>query len=457
MASSILRLLQTANEYLTASSYPSISEILPNKYRSIGLASTELQTLPWSTFGPLIGRALVEHATWRWNFYLGIISAVFAATGTFFFFNPPSKPIRDRTRWQIFRELDHLGLALYTAGITLFLLGLSWGGIQHPWKSAAVIAPLILGVVLLGLCIAWDFSGYPKRPIFPKRIFVMFREFVAVLAVMFVTGLVYISGASLIPLQIGYVWTSDPIKAGLYNICAGFGGSIGGVVLGSLIYRIKRVPLQFGVAITVQTLFTALLALVTPHRIAMGIVFQTLASIPFGWVLILCYVTVGLHIPQRDLGLAAGLVGASRFLGGAVGSTILFTIFDNKAATAVPQHVAAAATQLGYPVSKVPGLLGALSSGNSSELANVPSNVLLAAVDALKWGYNSAFVVTWLATIPFGVLALLFGVFIRDPSPYFTTHVAVKTGDEKQGKHHQSAEERGATEKEVPLPSHIEA
>lgn len=46
--------------------YPGISELLPNKYRSIGLAWTELNLLPFATFGPLFSRLLLKNVTWRW-------------------------------------------------------------------------------------------------------------------------------------------------------------------------------------------------------------------------------------------------------------------------------------------------------------------------------------------------------------------------------------------------------
>ncbi|KIX09124.1 uncharacterized protein Z518_00202 [Rhinocladiella mackenziei CBS 650.93] len=418
--------------------YPGISEILPNRYRSLGLATTELQILPISTFGPLIAKALVKYATWRWVFHLGTITAAFALLGTIIFYHPPSKPIRDRSRRQIFRELDHLGLFLYTAGVALFLLGLGWGGIQYQWNSAAVLVPLCLGFLLFCAMLFWDFSGRPQRPTFPLRLFRMFREFVTVIAVMFVTGLVYITSAALIPLQISYIWTADPIKAGFYNIPAGFGAAIGGTLLGGLIYKMKHVPIQMAVAVAIQTTFMALQALITPHHIAMGMVFQTLASLPFGWILIACYVTVGLHVPHRDLGLAYGLVGTSRFLGGAVGSTIFFTILSNKAAVRIPTRVVEAVIPLNYALSEVPSLIAALTSGVTSGLAGIPPRVVEAAANAIKWGYADAFRVTWLATVPFGVIAITLATCIRDPSPYFTSHTAVTLAKERfRDRHHE--------------------
>lgn len=428
--------------------------MLPIKYRSIGLGLTELELLPFSTFGPLISRKLVEHATWRWVFYLGIITAVFSFVGTFIFYNPPSHPFRDRTYKQIFLELDYVGIFFYASGLTIFLLGLGWAGAQHPWNSAAVIAPIVIGFCLFVCSFAWDFSGRPVRPIFPLRLLRQWREYTFLLVIIFVVGLVYISITALIPEQFSYMYTNDATKAGLYNIPAGFGGSIGGSVLGALTYKIKHVRWQLVIGCIIQTIFTGLLALATPNTLGMTIAFGGLANIPFGWILISkslprqtqsqlvldrlthkpdCYVTASIHIEQRNIGLAYGWIGAFRFVGGAVGTTIFSTILNNKAASAIGPRVAKAVIPLGYPGADIPKLLTALSSGVPAALKGIPTDVVAAAAEAIKWGYSDAFRVTFLASIPFGVIATILAFFVRDPSPYFTNRIAVTLEKERLG------------------------
>lgn len=269
--------------------YPGISELLPNKYRSIGLAWTELNLLPFSTFGPLFARLLLTNVTWRWVFYLGIISGVISFVGTAIFYIPPAKPLADRSRSQLLKELDYIGIFLYTAGLTLFLLGLGWGGVSYPWRSAAVLVPLIIGALLFIGAFVYDFSGHAKRPLFPKRLLGKVREYTILLVLIFVTGFVYFSLTDLIPEQIGYMFTSKSVTAGLYNIPGGFGGAGGGVILGSLIAKLKHVHWQLFIGIAAQTLFTALFALITPDTIPMALVFQCLANLPFAWITLACY------------------------------------------------------------------------------------------------------------------------------------------------------------------------
>lgn len=74
------------------------------------------------------------------------------------FYHPPQfeKLHRNRTRWQEVREMDYGGIVLFSGGLILFLLGLSWGGNLYPWGSAHVIAALVVGIVTL---IAFVFYG----------------------------------------------------------------------------------------------------------------------------------------------------------------------------------------------------------------------------------------------------------------------------------------------------------
>ena len=41
--------------------------------------------------------------------------------------------------------MDFGGIILFTAGLLLFLMGLSWGGSLYEWKSAHVISTLVVG------------------------------------------------------------------------------------------------------------------------------------------------------------------------------------------------------------------------------------------------------------------------------------------------------------------------
>jgi len=179
-----------------------------------------------------------------------------------------------------------------------------------------------------------------------------------------------------------------------------------------------------------QTLFFGLAALITPYNINWVMAVQFLAMLPFGWITLNCYTTASLHVPQRDLGVAIGLIGTFRSLGGSVGSVIFSSIFEQVAASQVASRVAEVAGS-----STPPGVVTNLTEavkltilGVPDEAATLPSisaSTYAGCVEAARLGYAYAFRITWLASIPFGVIALLCAIAVRDPSKYFTNHVEI--------------------------------
>ena len=321
--------------------YPGISEILPNKWRGFGLATTEVFVSVLGTFCPLIGRRLNAEATWRWVFIIGDISAVVSTIGTLLFYHPPRRIFCDRTKMQILAELDYIGIFLYTAGVAVFLLGLGWIGTEYSAASPAVIVSVVLGGIMIIATFIWDFYGNATRPLFARRLLRQFRPYTSLIVINFATGLAHIALTTFVPQQIIEVFTSDPTTAGWYNVPSGVGASFGGIVIGGLISRIKSIHMQLMVANVLQTLCTGLLAYVNPDRVVAALMLQGFANVPFEWILIISYTTAGLHVQQRDIGLAYGLLGSIRYFGGAIGSTILNTVLRNKAKITVPSRVSA--------------------------------------------------------------------------------------------------------------------
>lgn len=148
--------------------------------------------MPWGVANVLIATELNLHTAlgWRWCYYMGLIFAVISTAGTLLFYWPPARPQHDhdKTRWQEVKELDFVGLFLYTSGLVTMLIGLTWAGqVGHPWRSVSVIAPIIVGFMGLVACFLYDFS-IAKKPLFPLQVFRKIRDFTVLLGIVFVAG-----------------------------------------------------------------------------------------------------------------------------------------------------------------------------------------------------------------------------------------------------------------------------
>ena len=170
---------------------------------------------------------------------------------------------------------------------------------------------------------------------------------------------------------------------------------------------------------------------------------QFIAMLPFGWITLNCYTTASLNVPQRDLGVAIGLIGTFRSLGGAVGSVIFSSIFAQTAEKQVAKRIAATAVGAGVSPSTlgdlIPGVILTLLGvpGQAATVPSVPARVFADCVNAARYGYAYGFRITWLASIPFGIIATICAACVRDPSKYFTNHVEIhlnkKVGGAYQG------------------------
>lgn len=152
-----------------------INEIVPMEYRFIGTAWGYLFAMPTSGFGAAIAITVASKSAggWRWVYWLMAILDGFTLFFFFFFYHPPDFRMKqgERSKLKMLRDLDYLGMFLFSVGIVIFLLGLSWGGGTQPWRSAAVIAPIVLGVATLAAFLAWEIYGNLAQPFLPKHLF----------------------------------------------------------------------------------------------------------------------------------------------------------------------------------------------------------------------------------------------------------------------------------------------
>ncbi|GAW22579.1 hypothetical protein ANO14919_121190 [Xylariales sp. No.14919] len=119
--------------------------------------------------GPVIGGALsaTSRDGWRNIFRLSLPLTVLTTLCVVFFM--PLKKVEGDWKLKL-RAVDFIGIALTLAGTTIFLLGLTWGGVDYPWDSAHVIATLVVGFALSVAFVLWQWKG-AKYPLIPLHVF----------------------------------------------------------------------------------------------------------------------------------------------------------------------------------------------------------------------------------------------------------------------------------------------
>lgn len=87
-----------------------------------------------------------------------------------------------------------------------FIMGLSWGGVLHPWKSAAVIAPILIGFLLLVAFALYETLVPLKEPLVPMHLFKQ-RGFVVSVLMWSLGASVYYANAILWPSMVNSLYS----------------------------------------------------------------------------------------------------------------------------------------------------------------------------------------------------------------------------------------------------------
>lgn len=85
-----------------------LSELLPNKWRHIGVTIADWGTFVAIIIAPVTGRFGVNDHNWRWNFYIAAILQFLSFVGLYLYYFPPAHPL-NMPASQVLKELDYGG------------------------------------------------------------------------------------------------------------------------------------------------------------------------------------------------------------------------------------------------------------------------------------------------------------------------------------------------------------
>ena len=225
-------------------------------------------------------------------------------------------------------RVDWLGGFLFIGGLTSFLVGMSWAGIQFEWRSVQTIAPMTVGGISVLASFAWE--RYRAREPFLRASLFRSRSAIAAYGCALFQGLILFCALYYVPFYFTAVRFTSPTQSGL-NIfpvtCLLLPGSI---IISLMTSRLGRFRWSIWSGWVLATIGCGLLHyLKQDTKTAIWAVILAIFGIGHG--MLLTSVNVGIQAISNieDAGSAAAMYAFMRTLGMSLGVAIGGTVFQN--------------------------------------------------------------------------------------------------------------------------------
>jgi EmrB/QacA subfamily drug resistance transporter len=198
------RILQgVGGALLFANSAALVTDAFPKQQLGLAMGTNTMIAAVGLVLGPVLGGALVE-LSWHWVFWFNVpFGLAGAAWGALI--------LRELAKPDTVRGLDLGGTAVFVAGLTGLVFGISKGGLSG-WTDPLVLGGLALGVVLLPLFVLIEHRG--RAPMLDLSIFNN-RLFAASTAAAFINGLSRFALMFVFVFYFQGAQGDDPITAGI--------------------------------------------------------------------------------------------------------------------------------------------------------------------------------------------------------------------------------------------------
>jgi EmrB/QacA subfamily drug resistance transporter len=224
--------------------------------------------------------------------------------------------------------LDVVGLALLSPGVAGILYALTEVGINHGFDHTIVIAPLAVGVVLLG-AFAVHALHTRRPPLVDLRLFKV-RSFTASNTSLFLAGFGVFGALLLLPLYYQQIRGQSPLYAGLLLAPQGVGMLLTRSTAGKLTDRIGARPIVLvGVALTAAGTIAYTQVGVHTNEILLALSLVVRGA-GLGAVTIPIMATAYLGLTPNQVPHASTVTRISQQIGGAFGTAILAMILTTQ-------------------------------------------------------------------------------------------------------------------------------
>lgn len=366
-----------------------VSEAIPIHKRPLAMGLMASCFAVASVLGPIIGGSFTTHVSWRWCFYINLPIGAIAFVFILFTFNPPRPSGDFRAK---LKRIDYVGAVLLTAGVVVFLLGMTFGNDTHlGWDSAHLIACFVVGgVTFIAFCY-WNVfhSGEPLLPWEIVRVPQIAASAISIFCYygFFMGNILYTT------IYFQVIHGADALRSGIDTLPMVISVVISSILGGALVNKTRYVKPYALIAGVIGPVGCGVLTLLkVKSNIHQKIGLLILPGISIGIMMQSTITSAQISSPKTpgSMILTTTLVSFARSLGGAVMSNVADATYGlslrHRLASTIKKAPRSIQEEIGSNITKF--------TENTSALASLSSDAQNLVKEAVMWSIRNVFYVS---------------------------------------------------------------
>ncbi|WRT64234.1 uncharacterized protein IL334_001163 [Kwoniella shivajii] len=404
-----------------------ISDVVSIKERGKYQGITGVVVALANSCGPIIGGLFTERVSWRWCFYINLPLTSLAIVIIIFLL--PLKRVKG-SMWGKIKKLDFYGSFLTLGWASLILIAISWGGSQYSWSSAAVLAPLLIGIALLVAFIIVEWKVV-SLPLVPMRLFKNGSVAACYITTLF-NGMAFYASLYYLPQYFQVVKEVSAIRSGVLTLPLMLVQTCTAFTSGMIQSKTGDYWWNLVIGFSIWTIGLGLLSSIKPDTsVGLLSLYQIITGIGAGQTFQTSLVAIQSGVSRKDMATATGLRNFLRMLGGTISLAVGSAIVNNR----VKSNLKGILTDQAFDT--------ILSDPTQLKNSGLTSDQINAVIQAYTKGINGVFYFT---TPVIGLSVIITLLFVKNIKLKKSEDEAVKKAEAKawiESKKAKKAAKRG--------------